>query len=44
MSLVEQAKKLLEDEVFDFEILGFISSSGKIYKLKNRHKGIVCSL
>ena len=34
MDLVQKANSLLEDEVFDFEILGFVSSSGKVYKLK----------
>lgn len=38
MNLVEKANSLLEDEVFDFEILGFVSSSGKIYKLKTDTK------
>ena len=38
MDLVQKANSLLEDEVFDFEILGFVSSSGKVYKLKTDTK------
>lgn len=38
MDLVEKANSLLENEIFDFEILGFLSSSGKVYKLKTDTK------
>ena len=36
--LVLEANNLLEKEVFDFDILGFISKTGKVYKLKTDTK------
>ena len=36
--LVEKGKTLLQNEVFDFDILGFVSKTGKIYKLKTDTK------
>ena len=37
-NLTEKANRLLEEETFDFNILGFVSESGKIYKLKTDTK------
>lgn len=38
MNLESRASKLLKETPFDFEILGFISKTGKIYKLKTDTK------
>lgn len=38
MNLENRAFKLLKENLFDFEILGFISKTGKIYKLKTDTK------
>ena len=36
--LVLKANNLLAEEIFDFDILGFISKTGKVYKLKTDTK------